>query len=253
MEAVLYICHGSRLKKAQEEAAAFVHSCMLENPVPIQEYGFLELAAPTIEHGFRKCIEKGATKILAVPVLLLTAGHAKLDIPLEMERLKQQFPSVEVVLGNPIGVHPDISQLLIERISETNELVSDDTMILIVGRGSSDPDVKRDLMRIAKDLQLESGIKNVEGSFLVAASPSFEESLQDAVNSSCQKIVVIPYILFTGLLMSKMAKTIQSYSEKTNKQIILGNYLGYHPILSAILLKRVEEARLKGGKQILSY
>ncbi|NMD69197.1 sirohydrochlorin chelatase [Bacillus sp. DNRA2] len=252
MEAVLYICHGSRLKKAQEEAAAFVHRCMLENPVPIQEYGFLELATPTIEQGFRKCIEKGATKILTVPVLLLTAGHAKLDIPLEMERLMVQFPGVEVVLGNPIGVHPDISQLLVERISETNELISDDTMVLLVGRGSSDPEVKRDLMRIAKALQQESGIKNVESSFLVAATPSFEESLQNAVNSSYQKIVVIPYILFTGLLMSKLAKTIQSYNEKTNKQIILGNYLGYHPILSKILLERVKEAQLKGSKQIIS-
>lgn len=243
MEAVLYICHGSRLKKAQAEAASFVHHCMLENSYPIQEYGFLELANPTIEQAFRNCIAKGATKIIAVPVLLLSAGHAKHDIPSELVRLKQLFPETEVRLGSPIGVHPAISELLIERINETKQEINDKTMILLVGRGSSDPDVKKDFYEIASQLQVHSGIKKVETCFLVATSPSFEDGLKKAIESSSEKIIVLPYILFTGMLMGKIAKTIQLYNKDTLKEIILSNYLGYHPILKNILMERVEEPK----------
>ncbi|WP_147532740.1 sirohydrochlorin chelatase [Bacillus marasmi] len=245
MEAVLYICHGSRLKKAQAEAAAFVHQCMLENSYRIQEYGFLELASPSIEQAYRNCVEKGATKIIAVPVLLLSAGHAKHDIPFELETLNKLFPETEVVLGNPIGVHPAISDVLIERINETHTHISEDTMILLVGRGSSDPDIKRDLYKIASQLQGKSGISKVETSFLVGTSPSFEDGLEKAINSSYNKIIVVPYILFTGILMGKIAKTIQLYSKDNRKEVILSNYLGYHPILKNILLDRVKEANRK--------
>lgn len=40
MKAVLYICHGSRLQAAKEEAVTFVSSCMKRVSAPIQELCF---------------------------------------------------------------------------------------------------------------------------------------------------------------------------------------------------------------------
>ena len=45
--------------------------------VPIQEICFLELAAPSMDEGITKCVERGATKIAVVPILLLTAAPCK--------------------------------------------------------------------------------------------------------------------------------------------------------------------------------
>ncbi|MGM2836781.1 CbiX/SirB N-terminal domain-containing protein, partial [Bacillus cereus group sp. Bce025] len=56
MKAILYICHGSRLKAAKEEAVAFITSCMNRVEASIQEICFLELASPTIDEGFRTCV-----------------------------------------------------------------------------------------------------------------------------------------------------------------------------------------------------
>ncbi|MGJ7919816.1 sirohydrochlorin chelatase [Neobacillus sp. LXY-4] len=239
MNAVLYICHGSRLKQAQEQAIAFIQTCMSERLAPIQEYCFLELAEPSIEAAFKVCVEKGAKKIIVVPVLLLAAAHAKEDIPKELARLKQNYPEIKLIIEEPIGVHPSIPEILKERIEETNKGLPTDSMVLLVGRGSSDPDVRNDLGKIAEMLKATLNNKKVDTSFLVAASPSFEEALQMAKQSRYKKVFVIPYLLFTGILMKKIEKIIKEHKEKSLQEIILCRYLGYHPLLKNILKERV--------------
>lgn len=242
-EAILYICHGSRVKQAQEQAIAFVKSCMDESLASIQEYCFLELAQPTIEAAFRACVEKGAKKIIAVPLLLLTAAHAKVDIPNELMRVKKLFPGIDVAYSQPIGVHSSIPAIIQERILESNQQLTKDSIVLLVGRGSSDPDVKRDLREIADMLKNHLKLERVDTSFLVAASPSFEEALQNARNTNYKKMFVIPYLLFTGILMKNIDKMIQVHKQQTDQDIILCSYLGYHPALKKILYDRIMEAK----------
>ena len=67
MKAVLYICHGSRLKTAKEEAIQFITSCMSRIEGLFKKF-VLELANPSIEDGFRTCVKRGATEIIAIPV-----------------------------------------------------------------------------------------------------------------------------------------------------------------------------------------
>lgn len=242
MEAVLYICHGSRVKEAVEQAVSFIESCKSEISAPIQEIGFLELAEPSIEVAFRSCIERGAKKITAVPVLLLAAAHAKEDIPKELSRLENLFPDVEVKLAEPFGVHSKLVNILIERITETEQEITDDSIVLLIGRGSSDPDIKVDLGKIAEMLKQSLRIKRVDTCYMAAASPSFEEGMKMASESGAKKIFVIPYLLFTGILMKKIEKTIKIFHQNPQQNVILCNYLGYHPILMNILQARITEA-----------
>ena len=105
MEAILYICHGSRIKEAANQAMQFIQSFMQKRTEKIQEYGFLELAEPTIEEAYEACIRRGATKIKVIPVLLLTAAHAKQDIPMVLNKLETKSPEVQVKYGSPIGIN----------------------------------------------------------------------------------------------------------------------------------------------------
>lgn len=235
------------MKKAQEEAIAFIKTCIPEVAVPIQEYSFLELAQPTIEEAFISCIQKGATKIIAVPVLLLTAGHAKEDIPNELARIQALYPDVELEYGEPLGVHPYMIDLLAERLEETGESLAEDSMVLLVGRGSSDPDVKRDLAAIAEQLKVKKRLKRVDFCFMAAAAPNLEEGLQKARASGCRKVFVIPYILFTGILMKKLARTIAELETNNGQRMFLCNYLGYHPNVKRVLQQRITEASIKAA------
>ena len=241
MKAVLYICHGSRIREASEQAVSFIHQIMKKVDVPIQEIGFLELSDPTIAQSFERCIKKGATTIVAIPVLLLTAVHAKIDIPKELAVLQVQFPDVEVKLGKPIGVHEKMIDLLLERIADTKISIEDHSMVLLVGRGSSDPDVKRDLTDIGKMLAKRTAINRVEVCFLTAAEPNLEQGLEVAKQTGARQVFVIPYLFFTGILMKKIEKAInKSRNEgEFDSEIILCRYLGYHPIIEEIFNEQI--------------
>lgn len=236
MKAVIYICHGSRVPAGREQAVTFIKKVMERVEAPIQEYCFLELAEPTIEEAFISCVNRGATEVAVIPVLLLTAAHAKKDIPEELERVSSFFPTVEVKYGAPIGVNPKMIEALLERITETGEEVTDQSMVLLVGRGSSDPDVKRDLNSLALLLKEKTSIGRVEACFLTAAAPSFEEGLKAAGESNYEKVFVIPYLLFTGILMKHINKVIETHPY--SRKFYLCNYLGYHPVIENILVEQ---------------
>ncbi|MBD8071274.1 sirohydrochlorin chelatase [Bacillus sp. PS06] len=242
MEAVLYICHGSRVPKASEEARFFIEKCMekLLNQVGYQECCFLELAEPSIEEAFTRCVEMGATKISALPVLLLTAGHAKIDIPDELVKMKRKFPHVDIRYGRPIGVHPQMIDIVNERILDSNVPLTNESNILLVGRGSSDPDVQRDFTDIAHLLKDQTKV-TVDVCYLAACEPSFEEGLQIAQQREAKRIFVVPYLLFTGILMKTMERKIKNINKESDKEFILCPYLGYHQILQEVIIKRVLE------------
>ncbi|MFT8320255.1 MAG: sirohydrochlorin chelatase [Bacillus sp. (in: firmicutes)] len=240
MEAVLYICHGSRIKDACDQAISFVKQCMDQQDSMIQEYSFLELAEPTIEQAFQRCIERGATSVYVIPVLLLTAAHAKKDIPEILEKLAEQYPKTEIRYGKPIGVHDKMVEIVLEKIKESPLSKKKDLFVLLVGRGSSDPDVKLDLGNIAALAEKRLSGVHVKDYYLTAANPSFIEGLEFAKSSVYSNILVIPYLLFTGILINSMTKTMQQYTDGT-KQYELASYLGYHPFIADILKERLTE------------
>jgi sirohydrochlorin ferrochelatase len=240
MNALLFVCHGTRLQKGRIEAEEFVKQCMASVDVPIKEICFLEFAAPSIPQGFITCIQKGATSIYVVPVFLLTANHVKIDIPKELRQLQIQYPQIEVKYGRAFGVHEATSHLLWEKITKRVSSVSKNSHLLLVGRGSRDRDVKRDLEKIATNLQQHYGIPSIQACFLTGSSPSFEEVLWNS-EQTYDQVIVVPYLLFSGLLINGMKLTIKRYVEHSQQEIILCETLGFHPILKEVLLTRINE------------
>ena len=124
MKAVLYVCHGSRIKEGREQAMEFVERCKRELSYPVQETCFLELSEPDIFEGIIKCVQQGAKEIVVIPVLLLAATHVKKDIPNELERIAREFPEVTLRMGSPLGVHDKLISIIAERVKETGPIAS---------------------------------------------------------------------------------------------------------------------------------
>ncbi|QHA36478.1 sirohydrochlorin chelatase [Rossellomorea marisflavi] len=231
-KAVLYVCHGSRLKEARDEAVDFITSCKSHVDAEIQEISFLELAEPSIQEGFAACVEKGATHIAVVPLLLLTAVHAKKDIPEEIDTCMGEYPEIAVSYGRPIGVHDKLIESVILHLNSVVDHV------VLIGRGSSDPAVKRDLGAIAEKVRQRSGMKTVQTCFLTACEPSFSGILEE-MSATKEPVLFIPYLLFTGLLM----KDIQAKIKKSgNPHLQLGKYLGYNHLVREAFVERTHEA-----------
>ncbi|MBO1578329.1 MULTISPECIES: sirohydrochlorin chelatase [Bacillus] len=247
MKAVLYICHGSRLKEAKEEAIGFVSSCMNRVSAPIQELCFLELAQPVISEGFVNCVRRGATEIVVVPVFLLAAGHVKEDIPNELKKMQNKFPYIAITYGNPFGVSESLVSATYEG-SGIKEYESEVTLLL-VARGSSDPETLQDMKRIASLFEKEEKVRKVEVCYLAAAEPRFEGELKEIVERNEENVVILPYLLFTGLLMKHIEKEVRGY-HSTN--IYVSPYLGKNRMFQEMLIQRTEEI-LRGDECVSTY
>ncbi|MCY9546924.1 sirohydrochlorin chelatase [Lysinibacillus xylanilyticus] len=233
MQAILYIAHGSRVKAGVEQAVNFLKSVQQEIEIPIQEISFLELATPTIAEGIASCINQGATAIAIVPILLLAAQHAKHDIPSEIDKAKKQYPQVRFTYGEPLGVHELLIDTLQTRILEAG-CPTKDASVLVIGRGSSDPAVKRDLDKIATRLRDKYAYEAVDTCFLYGMGPTFEEWLQQ--ENKGNQVFIVPYLLFTGVLRQNITKRLQDYE---NKNVILCESLGYDDNVRKVLVERI--------------
>lgn len=239
MEAVLYIGHGTRVPQGVEEALDFIERGKSGVKAPIQESCFLELVEPDILEGIKRCVDRGATSISVVPILLLTAMHAKKDIPEELQKAKNLYPHIQFKYGRPFGIHDKITNALLDRVKEKGEASSED-MVLLVGRGSSDPEVKRDLESIANNLHSLHPFKGVSISFMYGAKPKLREALLAAQESGAKKVFIVPYLLFSGLVMYEIEEELENLPS-SEQEFILCESLGYHPSIAEVLQERTNE------------
>jgi len=236
MQAILYIAHGSRVKAGTDQAVAFLQGVQQEVRVSIQEICFLELATPTIAEGITNCVRQGATMIAVMPILLLAAQHAKQDIPREIVEAQKLYPHIQFSYGEPLGIHERIIDTLQARILEKQQ-PNREASVLLIGRGSSDPTVKRDLAEIATRLRMKYNYQTVDTCFLYGMGPSFDDWLQQEKERQHQ-VFIVPYLLFTGILRQSITKRLQGLS---NNNIMLCESLGYDVNVKKVLVERIDE------------
>ncbi len=238
MQAVLYVAHGTRVQQGIEEARNFIERVKPHISIKIQELAFLELAQPDILQGIEQCVKRGATKIAVVPILLLAAQHAKEDIPKLLAQANEQYPQITLTLAQPFGIHPKLIETLYKRILEQQLELVPDAEVLLVGRGSSDPDVARDMEVIAQQLEQTYSFHRVSTCFLYGATPSFEEVVAQLQQRPLKQLFIVPYLLFSGLLRNGIQKKIQVLDAS---RVILCDSLGYDDNVEQVLIERVHE------------
>lgn len=248
-EFILLIGHGSRDDDGNQEFIEFVDAVRKELPNRDLEASFLEFADPDIDAGIEACVLRGATRIVAVPVILLAASHVKLEIPEFLERGRLAHPGVEIVYGRNVGLHEAILGLLLERFREelAQRKVANaelkDTAIVLMGRGSSDPDANGDLYKIARMLWERAGVITVETCFSGITTPLLPEGVKRTIALGAKRVVVIPFFLFTGVLIKRMHGVLDEIqSEYPKIPMTMAGYFGFHRRLVDVLVDRIEEA-----------
>lgn len=240
MLGVLYVSHGTRVEEGLIQANQFLHRCMEQVDVPVQRVCYLELVQPDIQEGIRRCVQAGVSVLVVQPLLLLSAGHAKRDIPREINQARKRYPDVHFIYGRPFGVDGAIIDILLERLHEKRQYPSECSGVLLIGRGSSDPDTKRDFAAICGLLH-EKGVPRIATCYMAAVSPSFQEGLSQVIREQWGQVYVIPYLLFSGVLMKTIKKSIR-LKNQAGAAIVLCRPLGYHPALIQLMKKRIKES-----------
>jgi sirohydrochlorin ferrochelatase len=88
---------------------------------PIVEATFLELAEPDVPTGAAACVKRGAERVLMIPYFLSAGVHLVRDLTAVRDALIARHPAVEFLLGRPLGPHPLLQQLVVERVREVEE------------------------------------------------------------------------------------------------------------------------------------
>ncbi|NWO13073.1 sirohydrochlorin chelatase [Virgibacillus sp.] len=241
MQGVLYVSHGSRYADAKEEAVTFLEVVKEQINVPLQEVCFLELASPNMKQGIANLVAQGATSIAIIPVLLLQAGHYYQDIPQAIAQQRRLYPAIAFSYGQPLGVQDRIIHLLAERMEQAIAEQRPDMKVLLVGRGSSNPQTVIDIETIVRKLKRITKLNHIEACYLAACEPSFDKKLQAVVTEKNSKIVIIPYIWFTGFLMRHIHQKVADM-ELNDNEIVVCQQLGQHPVMQEALKDRVIEA-----------
>ena len=68
--------------------------------------GFIELSAPAVTEVWSELVEREHRRMVAVPLVLVAAGHGKGDIPAALEREVRRNPGTSYAFGRPLGPHP---------------------------------------------------------------------------------------------------------------------------------------------------
>ncbi len=116
--ALLLIAHGSRRQEANEDLDYLAAELRQRGGYDLVQTSYLELSSPTIAEGGQKCVEAGATRIMLLPYFLSPGVHARDDMQLARDELATRFPEVQFLLAQPLGRHPLLADLVIQRAQE---------------------------------------------------------------------------------------------------------------------------------------
>lgn len=232
------------MKAGIEQFERFIHEVMALYPEPevFQTYGFIELSSPTIEEAMNHCVQNGATEITVVPVLLLTAGHARVDIPEQVKEAIKNYPTIRIHYRETIGVCEEVVELAVKRLEAVgvsrlaDKTKRTDVDVLIVGRGSSDGYQPSDVAKIARLIYERVDCRYVETCFLAATTPTVDEGLEKVERLRSEHTVVLPYLLFTGVLMNELEQKLQC--RKGGTTYTLCEFLGADHELAPVIVSR---------------
>jgi len=241
--ALLIVGHGSRDTRGAQEFHELVSLMRRNNPSLPIEGGFIELSRPPISECVDRLVEDGAREISAVPLMLLAAGHAKDDIPATLVREKTSHPEVNFHYGRALGIRPELLELMDERISAVVlEAEKEESAVLVVGRGSSDPDANSDLAKIARLFYEGRPYPMVETAFVSLTPPGVPDALKRCEKLGARRVVLFSYFLFTGVLEERIRKQSEEFAAESGLELRYAGYFGPDVKVADLVLERYREA-----------
>ena len=242
--ALLVVGHGSRDERGAREFHELLDLMRARKTGAQIEGGFIELSRPPVSECVERLAEGGAGTVSAVPLMLLAAGHSKNDIPATLTRERMTHPGLAFHYGRALGIRPELLELMDERV---RAVVSEDelseTAVLVVGRGSSDPDANSDLVKAARMFYEGRPYPVVEPAFVSLAPPDVRAGLERCRRLGARRVVVFSYFLFTGVLEDRIRHESEEFAvENPQLEVRYAGYFGPDERIADLVFERYEEA-----------
>jgi sirohydrochlorin cobaltochelatase len=245
--AVMVCGHGSRDSDAIAEFELVAAGLKAMLPAVDIETGYLEFAQPVIREGLEKLVSRGARRILALPGMLFAASHVKNDLPWEINSFAKRNPGIELRFGRDLAIEPKLLKAAADRIAEAESNARHptsraETLLLVVGRGTNDPDANSNIAKVTRMLWEGMGFGWAETAFSGVAHPLVEPGLRRAAMLGFRRIIVFPYFLFTGVLVKRIYAALDRVAaDHPEIEFLKAAYLRDHPLVLDCFADRVAE------------
>jgi sirohydrochlorin cobaltochelatase len=165
----------------------------------------------------------------------------------EVRTARLRHPQLHIHMGRALDVEPRLLQLCQLRYQEAMasrpHVDPAETLLLLVGRGSSDPDANSNLAKVGRFLQEGYPTAWTACGFSGIARPLVPEALAVCERTGFRRIIVQPYFLFTGVLLKRIyAQVEERRLARPDLDILATPHLQAHALLVDTFLERAEEA-----------
>ena len=246
-DTILLIGHGSREPEGNDEIHRFVAQWRTRQPGWNIEVCFIEFAPPSLHDGLLHAA-RNARRVLVLPLILNAAGHVKMEIPEAIEHAREHCPGTEFLYGPHLTACDPILDVLRRNLRKCmSELDMPDpttTGVVLLGRGSSDRQANGDVAKMARWLMEETDHELVDLAFTGITWPRLERAVQRQVMLGMKQVVVLPYYLFTGTLMQRIARQVDHLRQQYPQvRFAEASYFGFEKEIFALLEQRVADLR----------
>lgn len=247
---VMVCGHGSRDEDAVRQFNQMAKGLETRLPRYAVESGFLEFATPVLNAGLDKLRDRGVKHILAIPGMLFAAGHAKNDIPTVLARYAQENQGLDIHYGRELGIDNKMIRAAGARVQEAmaradtrdGPVAPHDTLLVVVGRGASDPDANANVAKITRLLWEGLGFGWGETAYSGVTFPLVTPCLETVAKLGFKRVLVFPYFLFTGILVKRIYDATDAVATHFPEvQFVKAGYLGDHSLVLDTFADRVQE------------
>jgi sirohydrochlorin ferrochelatase len=232
---LLVIAHGSRDPRHAATVHALIRRIRAQRPGLRVETGFLDFNIPSVQGVLESLAAEGVRDVVALPLLLTRAFHAKADIPAVL----REAPSrLRIRQAEVLGPSPLLTAALERRLYEAGLTPADksSTGVVLASAGSTDPEAIAVIAEIAREWR-HTGWCAVRPAFASASLPRTEDAVRELRALGCERVAVAPYVLAPGRLPDRIARG-------ATEADVLADVLGPAPEVARVLLERYDEARM---------
>jgi sirohydrochlorin ferrochelatase len=236
--ALLVIAHGSRDPRHAATVHALTRQVRSLRPELRVSTAFLDFNAPCVPQVLERMANDGVQDVVALPLLLTRAFHAKADIPSVLNEARLRHPQLRITQAAVLGPSPLLLDAVERRLYEAGLTPADrsSTGLVLAAAGSTDPEAIAVIARTARELR-HTGWCAVRPAFASASLPRTEDAVGELRALGVRRVAVAPYVIAPGRLPARIAAGAGRAGAD-----VLADVLGPSPELARLLAARFDEA-----------
>ena len=100
-------------------------------------------------------------------------------------------------------------------------------------------EVQQELYDTCSKIKMQTDYDYVDYCFLEVLPPFIKDGLKSCLNQNVDSITVVPYFLYPGMKLKDAVTQTSHFTKNTNAKIVISKPLSYQPVISKIVLDRI--------------